>query len=347
MHYYFYNRLKIDFNVNKIQKNILSVIVIILSLLFFASQFLKRIAGINTLSNFGQIWFGTISISISFLMAKDFVLIIIQRYKRIINSVAYISLIVSLVYASWNASLLPEIKKITLKNAKLSSANSGFTIIQLADLHINESTSTNKLQLIVDMVNKINPDLIVITGDLIDSSLKEIKPVCEVLKKLRSRNGVYAVTGNHEFYTGIKNFIDFADCAGIKILSNESILIAGEIQLAGINDNTGNNINSQYGADLNKTLKNIDRSKPAILLSHKPLYFEEASASGIDLELSGHVHKGQFPPAYPLIYLMYKYPYGLNHFKKSFIYTTSGTLTWGPLMRLFSKNEIVKIILVN
>ncbi len=345
MHYYFYYRIKVDFKFSNNHKIILIIIISILFLLFFIGEISKRVINNNILIFFGQLWFGTLCIAMTFLILKDIILLFINNYKNQIILSTYIFLVFTLILASWNASKLPIIREITLKNNKVPKKLLGFTIIQLSDLHIKKSTSLNELEDLVEMVNKLKPDLIVITGDILDTRYNEIISACDILKNLQAKYGVYTVTGNHEYYVGIKDFIEFNEYAGFKILSNENVLIANDIQLAGINDSTSKNFNPEFSTDLDKTLKGIDKSKMTIFLSHQPFYFKEASERGVDLQLSGHIHKGQLPPAFPLVYLFFKYPYGLYQYKNSYIYTTSGTLTWGPSMRLFSKNEIVKIIL--
>ena len=167
---------------------------------------------------------------------------------------------------------------------------------------------------------------------------------CDTLKKLKSRHGVFAVTGNHEFYAGINMFMDVAKNSNITVLRNEKITIADSIELAGIDDKAGTRF-SEVGSDLKLALKNIDFTKPVILLSHRPDIFNEAEKSGVDLQLSGHLHAGQIPPMDLIVMLAFKYPYGLYRKNGSYLYTTSGTGIWGPPMRLFSRCEIVKIVL--
>jgi uncharacterized protein len=214
----------------------------------------------------------------------------------------------------------------------------------LSDLHLDFLKSDKWLKDIINKTNNINPDLIVITGDLIDNDLSKIQQFCESLKKLKSKYGVYAVTGNHEFYVGINEFIKVAQHSNIKVLRNEKETISDSIELIGIDDNTGKRF-SEIGSDLKTALKNCDLKKPIILLSHQPDIFSEAVKNGVDLQLSGHTHAGQIPPMDLIVKFYFKYPYGLYHRNLSYLYTTSGTGIWGPPMRLFSRSEIVKIIL--
>ena len=139
-------------------------------------------------------------------------------------------------------------------------------------------------------------------------------------------------------------FIEIAKNSNITVLRNEKITIADAFELAGIDDKTGRRF-SEVGSDLNSALKNVDFTKPVILLSHQPDIFDEAAKLGVDLQLSGHTHAGQIPPMDLIVMLAFKYPYGLYRKNGSYLYTTSGTGIWGPPMRLFSRCEIVKIVL--
>ena len=156
---------------------------------------------------------------------------------------------------------------------------------------------------------------------------------------------VFAVPGNHEFYSGIENFLNFARMANIQVLRNENVTIADGIQIIGIDDKAGKMISGR-DVDLRSAALDCNFNNPVILLSHRPTNFEESAGIGVDLQLSGHTHAGQIPPMDLIVRLVYKYPYGLYKYKSAFIYTTCGTGIWGPPMRLFSQSEIVKIDLV-
>jgi predicted MPP superfamily phosphohydrolase len=159
------------------------------------------------------------------------------------------------------------------------------------------------------------------------------------LKQLHPRYGVYAVTGNHEFYTGVERFMLMAKASNITVLRNRKISVGG-IEIAGIDDQSGSDI-STYRQNAQKVLASIDPDKVSVFLTHQPNFYKEAAKQKVNLELAAHTHNGQIPPFNVLVRLEYKYPYGLHEFEDTFIYTTSGTGVWGPPMRLFSQSEIV------
>ncbi|GAG93227.1 unnamed protein product, partial [marine sediment metagenome] len=143
------------------------------------------------------------------------------------------------VYSFYNVTQKPIVKEIEIEIEKLPQRLSGFTIIQLSDLHLNFLKSTKWLDRIVGETNNLKPDLVVIAGDLIDADPCEFTEFCEVLKRLNSKYGVFAITGNHEYYAGIDKFLRAAEKSNITVLRNEKITVADSIELVGIDDNTG------------------------------------------------------------------------------------------------------------
>ena len=194
----------------------------------------------------------------------------------------------------------------------------------------------------------LHPDLIVITGDLIDTDICRLDGFCEILRGLKAKYGVYAVTGNHEYYTGIPLFMKIAANSNIEVLRNTNVLIAGVIELAGIDDaheaEQFENISPKE--NLESALPKVDFRKPVILLSHQPDVFDLARDMGVSLQLSGHTHAGQLPPFDLLVQILFEYPFGLYKRGTSYLYTSCGAGFWGPPMRLFTKSEIVKFILI-
>ena len=200
----------------------------------------------------------------------------------------------------------------------------------------------------MEKTNHLNPDIIVMTGDISDITVLDDKTqyIIDYLSQLKAKYGIIAVTGNHEYYEGVHTFPEITEKAGIRVLKNESVTIGEVLQIVGINDphvrESGDN-----GPDLEAAMKNIDPNKPIILLSHRPKFFDEAVQYGVDLQLSGHWHGGQPPPGELLVGLIIKYSSGLYKVGDSYIYTSNGTGLYGVPMRLFTHNEITKIVLTS
>lgn len=311
---------------------------------FIIGHILGRFFGLTPLIYIGSVWLGIIAISFTVFIFKDIILLVFPFSKKITTIISLTVIFITAVYSFWNASRPPRIKNVKIESRKVSSKIKGYKIVHLSDLHLGMMSRVEWVKMIVSMVNQQNPDLIVITGDLIDSPIRHKHKVLKIFKKLKAKHGIYAVTGNHEFYEGIDHFNQLVDYCGIKVLNNESKTIAEAIELAGVPDRTGRRYKG-FIPDLDKALKRCNLQNMMILLNHQPLGFHEAVHKGIDLQLSGHIHVGQLPPLDILVYILFKYPYGLYQYKSSYIYTTSGTGNWGPPMRFSSRNEIVVLTL--
>jgi predicted MPP superfamily phosphohydrolase len=344
LNYYVY--IKVTRGLNLSAKPLLYARIFFLTaaLSFVAGNLLTHYSSFYYLSYPGNIWFGVLGISFSIFLLKDIVRLAFRfnNYSMTIGAIVLILLVAS--FSLFNYSRFIVFKEIEIPVSKLPDKLSGFTIIQLSDLHLDASKSSKRLSYIVEETNKANPDLIVITGDLMDEDICKAGNICNILGKLKSKYGVIIITGNHEFYAGIDAFLRIAKQLGFSVLRNAKTTIADSIELAGVDDEQGNRFNEK-GKDLESAIKGCDFSKPVILLSHRPTEFDKAVKLGVDLQLSGHTHVGQVPPMDLIVMLIYKYPYGLYKRGSSYIYTTSGTGIWGPPMRLFSRSEIVKIIL--
>ena len=244
-----------------------------------------------------------------------------------------------------NGGRPPLIREITVPLASLPPAASGFTLVQLSDLHLGRLTPQGGACAIAATINAMNADLVVVTGDLIDADAGRDTEFGECLRTLSARYGVVAVPGNHDYAAGIERFQQVAGRAGITILLNERLPVGDAIQVAGLDEAAGRSV-AQGGPDLDKALAGRRPDRPIVLLSHAPFGFDRAARRGIDLQLSGHLHAGQIPPMDLLVWLTVPCSYGWCEKAGSGLYVTSGTGTWGPPMRLFSRNEIVRFTLV-
>ena len=349
MHYYVYTRIITGLMLKVPAINYLKTFFLIAALSFVLSEYLSRHISTSWVKYFaylGVIWIGIISISFSVFFISDIFKIFIhtQNFKYYSTICSIIAILLVTAFSLYNVSREIRIKEVKIKIDKVPKELSGFTIVQLSDVHVDLLKSVKWLDDIVSKTNALNPDLIVITGDLIDYDLCNLEEYCKILKKLKSKYGVYGITGNHEYYTGYEKFLNIAENINMKVLKNEKVTIADSIELVGTNDEAGKRFPGG-SPDLKLALKGSDFKKPVILLAHRPTRFKEAVDLGVDLQLSGHTHAGQIPPVDLITKLIFKYPYGLHKLKSSYIYTTFGTGTWGPPMRLFSRSEIVKIIL--
>jgi predicted MPP superfamily phosphohydrolase len=239
------------------------------------------------------------------------------------------------------------VKPLTITLNRLPKALDGLRIVQITDLHIGPTIKGSFLRGIVDKVNALKPDVIAVTGDLVDGSLEDLKEAVAPIAELSAPLGVYFITGNHEYYSGVEDWCTHLAQLGLRVLRNERVSIGrgGEsIDLAGVDDWASRQFPGE-GADLGKALAGRDPRKALILLAHQPAAIDEASQHGVDLQLSGHTHGGQIWPFTYLVYLQQPYVRGLHRHRDAYIYVSEGTGYWGPPMRLGTAAEITHITL--
>jgi len=240
------------------------------------------------------------------------------------------------------------VKEVRVPLRRLPAALDGFTIVQITDVHIGPTLGKEFLETIVAQANALEPDVIAITGDLVDATVAEIGPTIEVLKDLRARHGVYFVTGNHEYYAGVHAWCRFLPKIGIRVLRNERVSIGegdASFDLAGIDDFSAHDATDDHGPDLPRALAGRDPSRELVLLAHQPRAVKQAAELGVGLQLSGHTHGGQIWPWRYFVYLQQPFVAGLGREKDTWIYVSCGTGFWGPPFRLGAPPEVTRVIL--
>jgi len=233
------------------------------------------------------------------------------------------------------------VKRVDVALSRLPEAMRGTTIAQLTDVHIGPTIGRDFLEEIVERTNAIHPDIVAITGDLVDGSVEDLRQHVAPLKNLKARYGVYFVTGNHEYYSGHDEWCEELERLGVRVLRNERVSIgdgSDSFDLAGVDD---------YGAspDLSKAVLGRDNSRELVLLAHQPKAIHEAERLGVGLQLSGHTHGGQLWPWKYLVRLQQPVVSGLERIGNALIYVSNGTGYWGPPMRLGAPAEITQIVL--
>lgn len=241
-----------------------------------------------------------------------------------------------------------KVKRVEVTLSKLPAALDGTTIVQLSDVHIGPTIGRRFIERVVRDVNALEPDVIVITGDLVDGSVERLASAAAPLAELRSRYGVFFVTGNHEYYSGVEAWCAHLTKLGLRVLRNERVSIGTARQgfeLAGVDDYSAHHFGGGHGADIARALAGRDQSREVILLAHQPRAILEAERAGVGLQLSGHTHGGQIWPFNYLVRLQQPVTSGLVPFGRSLIYVSNGTGYWGPPMRLGSPAEITQLVL--
>ena len=232
---------------------------------------------------------------------------------------------------------------------KIKNLKKQYSIVQLSDIHIGGLIDAGFIKSIVSKINASEPDLVVITGDLVDIEIKYARSALNELAFLKSKYGTYFIVGNHEYFHDIAEILKTVKSLGIKVLENDSVYIGEKdsgFNLAGVYDMFGYRT-LEFVPDLKKALKHTLAISPTVLLAHQPLYIQEVENKNVDLMLSGHTHGGQLYPFRLLVKMQQPYIAGLyNHNDRLQIYVNRGTGYWGPPMRLGVSSEITNIKLL-
>ncbi|MBG7621335.1 metallophosphoesterase [Herbaspirillum sp. AP02] len=245
-----------------------------------------------------------------------------------------------------NARRTAAVVEVNVPIANLPPALEGFTIVQISDIHVGPTIKAPYLQAIVDKVNALQPDVVAITGDLVDGSVRQLAPHTAPLAQLRARHGAYFVTGNHEYYSNAHEWIDEVRRLGVTVLMNEHVVLRHEdagLVLAGVTDYTAHHFDPAHRSDPQAAIADAPAHHPRILLAHQPRSATAAAAAGYDLQLSGHTHGGQFFPWNLFVPLQQPYVAGLKRLQGLWIYVSRGTGYWGPPKRLLAPSEITRV----
>lgn len=272
-------------------------------------------------------------------------------YATTVKTLFYAIVIVTITTVSigaFQAISGPRLKDVTVKIANLPPAFEGYKILQITDLHMGGTIRKPYVQNVVDMANSADVDLVALTGDFADGLVSDLKEDASLLRNLKSKDGVYFVTGNHEYYHDLGNWLPFYESLGIRILSNRhEVIEKGKDQLviAGVTDYSTRNMSSDERSDIVKAAIGMPEEAVKVLLMHQPSLYKEAADVGFDLQLSGHTHGGQFFPwtlTIPFFHHFYK---GLGRYNDLQVYVSVGTGYWGPALRTFNPTEITVLTL--
>lgn len=245
----------------------------------------------------------------------------------------------------------PRVERVTVPLRGLPEAWRGARIVQLTDTHVGPLLGREFTERIVREVNDLSPDIVVLTGDLVDGTPDALAPALAPFAGFRSRHGVFAVTGNHEYYWGADAFIRLLSGFGIQYLLNEHRVLErnGEpLLLAGVTDLQGGRFDPRHesrpdkaiSAAESRLLASSGEPTPRLLLAHQPKSCFGAAKAGFDLMISGHTHGGQFFPWNLVVHLAQPYVKGLNRHGEMWVYVSRGTGYWGPPNRLGLPAEI-------
>lgn len=250
----------------------------------------------------------------------------------------------------WNARRTAAVVEVDVPIAGLPAALHGFTIAQISDIHVGPTIKAPYLRRIVDAVNRLRADMVAVTGDLVDGSVRELSAHVAPLAELQSRHGTFFVTGNHEYYSGAASWVVELRRIGLSVLMNEHVVVrhdGAEMIVAGVTDFSAHRFDPAQRSDPQAALAGApDAAGTRVLLAHQPRSADAAERAGFDLQLSGHTHGGQFWPWNLFVPLQQPFTAGLNRLRGLWVYTSRGTGYWGPPKRFGAPSEITRLRLV-
>ncbi len=257
----------------------------------------------------------------------------------------------------WNARRTAGVVRVDVPIAGLPADLHGFTVAQISDIHVGPTIKHGYLQSIVSAVNALGVDLVAITGDLVDGSVKELARHVAPLSGLTSRHGTYFVTGNHEYYSGAHAWIDELRRLGVQVLMNEHVVLnhgdpttestTAMLVVAGVSDYSAHHFDESHRSDAKAAMDGApEHAGFRLLLAHQPRSAPGAAQAGFDLQLSGHTHGGQFWPWNHFVRFQQPFTAGLHKLQDLWVYTSRGTGYWGPPKRFGAPSEITHLRLV-
>lgn len=272
-----------------------------------------------------------------------------QFLARLFGGVVGMGALGAAGYGVWSVMRPIAIKPVQVPLANLPEPFAGFVVAQITDVHVGPTIGREFIEELVAKTNAMEPDIVAITGDLVDGSVARLGPLLEPLSRLRARHGVYFVTGNHEYFSGAAEWVEHLATLGVRVLRNERVSIERDgaaLDVAGVDDLTGGGFLPDHGPDLAKALAGRDPARPLLLLAHQPRQVHEAAEHGVSLQISGHTHGGQIFPFNFLVPLQQPFVAGLHRVRDTAIYVSRGTGYWGPPMRVGAPAELTRLELV-
>lgn len=266
--------------------------------------------------------------------------------KAIAGGIMLLIVLGVLSFGYWNAT---EIKTRSLHYAvkKKGKPDRRLKIVSMSDIHLGSIIGKSKFDEIVSRVNILNPDVILLPGDILDEDISPVihDNVGESLLGLRSRYGTFAVTGNHEYIGGVETACEYLGSHGVRVLRDESVLVGEAFYLVGREDRSISGFAKKQRKPLSELMSDVDHEFPVILMDHQPFNLREASINRVDLQLSGHTHHGQLWPLNFITEMVYELSWGEKSIGDTFYYVSCGVGTWGPPVRTGNHPEIVSVTL--
>ncbi len=295
----------------------------------------------------GYLWMAIIFLFCSFSITSDTVILIFKRFIPSLQGLHPFSfylcifLSLSLVIYGYIEGLNIRTEGVEIRTEKIKR---NIRIVQVSDLHIGLIVRGGRLKRIIDKVKEARPDILVSTGDLVDGQIDRLEDIAGIFKDINAPFGRFAITGNHEFYAGLKEALLFTEKAGFMVLRGEALYLPElNLTIAGVDDPAGKRYGLSRDIPDERVLAGLDLGSFILFLKHRPVVSKHAKGL-FDLQLSGHTHKGQIFPFSILTRIYYPKDSGcLEEVNGCYLYVSRGAGTWGPPVRVFAPPEITVI----
>ena len=339
-------------------RTLYSIVFIVLASTFVAGKILEaRHSTVfsDILNIIGGFWMAFMLYGFVFLLLSDILLLAFRitgsvGIEKIIlfrkwSFIATVAISVVLITAGFINAIIPVITKYDIAINKSADEIKSLRIAAVSDIHLGSVIRKRSMNKLSGMLKTMEPDLVLLLGDIVDG---EIGPVLrgDLLKYFtcpKCNDGLFAITGNHEFIGGAKRTIPYIESKGIKILKDEVAILKGGIQLIGRLDRDSRRYYGKERLPLEELMKQVDKTKPVILLDHQPFQLADSEKNGIDLHLSGHTHNGQMWPLNLITRKIYELSYGYMKKGNTHYIVSSGFGLWGPRIRSGSRSEVLLI----
>ncbi|MBL0225398.1 MAG: metallophosphoesterase [Geobacteraceae bacterium] len=368
LHVYAFTRLRLAFSMGAPAGAFLALWMLLMTVVPLLVRMAEG-AGMERTARYiawpGYIWMGAVFIFCAALVAGDSLRLAAWLSQRFFGSAipglltapliyrtALALALIASVYAVYEAGRI-RTDRVTILTDKLPPAVRSIRVVQISDVHVGLLVREARLESILKAVRAAQPDVLVSTGDLVDGRLSRedvtshLNRMAAMTAAVPAKAGKYAVTGNHEFYAGLDQALEFTRAAGFTVLRNRSVELPGGITISGVDDAAVRRGKPEGPPFESEVLKSLSPRQFHLLLKHRPIVADTADGR-FDLQLSGHVHKGQLFPFNLLVRLKFPIPCGTTTAKNgSTIHVSRGSGTWGPPMRLFAPPEVTVIDIVS
>ncbi len=296
----------------------------------------------------GAVWMGTLFLLFASLLFVDVVTLggfVLRPWVGALRTAAVALSVVAAAAGLISARLGPRVVRLEVPMATLPQAADGLTIAHLSDVHLGTILGPSFLERLIGRTRALEPDLVVITGDLVDGDAGVVEEMVPQMRELRAPKGVFAVLGNHEFYAGRDRSRALLEGAGFSVLDNASEELVPGLFLAGVPDARGSAQTGPAEADLEAALAGVGEDAAVVLLQHAPEAEARAAAAGVGLMLNGHTHGGQLWPFHYFVQRVYPHLAGVYRVNGMTQVVSRGSGQWGPPMRFLAPSEIYLITL--